>query len=224
METRYGIRAEIRGDFSDGVTFESEQDKYLIEVKDKCITVGFEEEDGYSSAEKIARCWINLYALKNDVKLNINVNYNWFPTPNGGKRHLMSFAAEVRITGQAQGLTPLNDFDDEDISVILKHPYLQRSIEYYVQEVVDERRPMYGVYKSLECITHDLGSRGREKLARIANVNKDFVRETFESTQSERHAHTDAQIRVTNEEAKNRAKILIVAYVQYLKSIDGQSH
>jgi hypothetical protein len=99
------------------------------------------------------------------------------------------------------------------VTKALKCPPLQKALEYFAQEVVDDERPLYGIFKALEVLAKDLGKNGREELGRMAERDKKYVDEVFETTQIARHSSGyDARQKLSAPECRERARELILAY------------
>jgi len=101
-----------------------------------------------------------------------------------------------------------------------KNNALRMAIEFYSEEVVDDKRPLYGIYKALEVLIKELKERylgkGREKLGKITGKSKKFVVDILESAQLQRHAVTSAWELLTEEECIRRTKIIIQAYADFI--------
>jgi hypothetical protein len=111
--------------------------------------------------------------------------------------------------------SPAND--TSMVNKALKDKTLKNALHYFSEEVVDDDRPLYGVYKALEVIAHHLGRRdGWRQLGVLAGQNEAFVTDIRQTTQLQRHAVTSAHRRLTDDECKELAKILIHAYANSL--------
>jgi hypothetical protein len=100
-----------------------------------------------------------------------------------------------------------------------RYPALESAILYYSKEVVDDDRPLYGVYKALEAMIDHLGqnqSDGRRALARLAGQPRSFIDDVIQTTQVRRHHGTTGTRRLTDEECRQRAKLLIDIFARSL--------
>lgn len=96
------------------------------------------------------------------------------------------------------------------VSKSQKNPALAKALMYFSEEVVDSDRPLYGVYKALEELSHTLG--GRDKLAALVNRPEKYVGDVMETTQHTRHARTQSRQLLSDAECRERARVLIEAY------------
>ena len=58
------------------------------------------------------------------------------------------------------------------VSKALGDTTLRTALRYFNEEVVDDNRPLYGIYKAIEVIAHHLGNDGWKQLAALAGKNK----------------------------------------------------
>jgi hypothetical protein len=124
---------------------------------------------------------------------------------------------KVTIRGMARIVSP--DFDSSRVSnssalvrKSLRNKALAKALIYFSEEVVDDDRPLYGVYKALEELCHAAG--GQEKLAQLASQTKKYVNDVMQTTQTTRHARPQAAQVLSDAECRERARILIEAYAK----------
>lgn len=107
------------------------------------------------------------------------------------------------------------------VNKALKNDALKAALQYFNDEVVDNNRPLYGIYKSIEAITKHLekngAKNGRKELARLAGEKLKFVGDVMETANEFRH-HEDKNSRVllSKEECRNRAFLLIKTFAKSL--------
>jgi hypothetical protein len=100
-----------------------------------------------------------------------------------------------------------------------RYAALKSALLYYSQEVVDDDRPLYGVYKALEAMIDHLGqnqSDGRRALARLAGQPRSYIDDVMQTAQVRRHHRTTGTRRLTDEECRQRAKLLIDIFARSL--------
>lgn len=88
-------------------------------------------------------------------------------------------------------------------------------------EAIDNDRPLYGVYKALEALTAALPN-GREGLGMLVGLGgkaaKKYVDDVMQTAQLTRHHHDPNVQRVlTDEQCKERARILLDAFAKSMK-------
>ena len=101
---------------------------------------------------------------------------------------------------------------------------LAQALTYISEEVIDDDRPLYGVYKAIEALTEALvppvtkkGKKnkglGRKALAKFAGSGEKYVGDVMQTAELTRH-HNDPDARqvLTEDECRSRARLLIEAY------------
>jgi len=89
---------------------------------------------------------------------------------------------------------------------------LAKALRYFSEELLDDDRPLYGVYKVLEAICHAVGGWG--KLAQLVNKPEKYVSDVRETTQLTRHARTQARQLLSDQECYACARILIDVFAK----------
>lgn len=98
---------------------------------------------------------------------------------------------------------------------MLQDPVLAEAIEHFTSEVVDDKCPLYGIYKSIEVITKHMG---RKNLALLAKKPEKFVQDLMETANSQRHPTIsgESKRKLSDQECQSRARLLIQAYMDSL--------
>ncbi len=94
---------------------------------------------------------------------------------------------------------------------------MAKALQYFSEEVVDDERPLYGIYKAVEALCESLPG-GRGALGMLAGcpnkkAGKRYVDDIMQTSGLTRH-HNDrnAQPILTDAECKERARVLIEAF------------
>lgn len=237
MNTPYGLRAELQGYLWKDIAEEFEKDGIKIKVVNGIMEVGYDKEEDGEKAKKIVQLYINSQNLRSGKKVTADFNHTWRPNASGGADYRISLSDtlnvdervqaqiqthQVSISGRAyivnQQMHDSASFSNDSAMVdkALKDEILDKALGYFSEEVVDNDRPLYGVYKAIEVITKHLGRDGRKKLAALAGKSKKYISDLMETTNTKRHAITDARSLITDNECKERAKVLIQSYANSL--------
>jgi hypothetical protein len=140
---------------------------------------------------------------------------------------LASLTDDVRITtvtiqGKASIVSEV--FDSAKVSSYSalvkksqKNPALAKALMYFSDEVVDDERALYGIYKAIEALCESLPGE-RAALGMLAGcqnskAGKRYVDDIMQTSGLTRH-HNDPNSRpiLTDAECKERARILIEAF------------
>ena len=226
----YGFKGNITpnsviGDLDE----EWEHDGISLSVKNGVFEINYLDKDEEDKARKIADTYLYAWSLKHNTKINADFNHSWGPKEDGGKNlkislsenikvsdrvivNQVSFDVKARIVGKFDSSSFVNE--QELVEKSINNESLRKALEFFSEEVVDEKRPLYGVYKAIEELTHALGGsrKGREALGRLAGCGKRYVSELMGSTQHQRHAKTKARKIFSEHECRSRANELIEAY------------
>lgn len=235
MNTPYGLRGELQGYPWKDIVEEFEKDGIKIKVTNGVMDVGYGSKENEEKARKIAQAYINAQSLRSGRKITVDFNHTWKPNASGNTDHGLSFNETVTvnervlvqttthqasITGKAyivnQQIHDSASFtnDSDMVDKALKDEVLDKALGYFSEEVVDNDRPLYGIYKAIEIIIKHLGKDGRKMLASLAGEHEKYVSDLMETTNTKRHAISDARKLLEENECKGRAKILIEAYVK----------
>jgi hypothetical protein len=205
-------------------------DTIKITIKDHVLEVGYQNEEDSERAIQLAKQFINAWIFDHDSKITVDLNQSWQVREDGGKAFAVYGTAtliaggSITISGQVVD-SDGNVVKQQNQNIILMRKaasdnVLSKALKYYTEEVVDQDRPLYGVYKAIEELTSHLGelhkTNGKECLAKLVGQNRSFVSDLMETTQLQRHARTTARSRLTEQECRSRAKTLIQGYANSL--------
>lgn len=216
---------------------EWEQDGISFSVKDEVFKAKYFNKSEEEKALLIANLFIKTWNFKHNTRLTVNFNHFWGLKEGGGVAHnlilsdtvkvtdrvittraithRLSFEVKARIVGKSDSASFLAN--QLLVEKSLKDKSLKEALEFYSEEVVDEKRPLYGVYKALEVLIEKLRNGGKkevgmEVLGKLAGKNKKYIEEVKQRTQLQRHAVTSAKSILSEQECRDRAKLLIEAY------------
>jgi hypothetical protein len=206
-----------------------------VEVEKNVIRVGFERADQEPEARRVAAVLTDSCGFKHGVKPVLMIDRTWRPSADGHRVYAvlvsvaMAAGASMTVTGivtDAQGNAVVmpaahpRTFKGCDMLAFaaLADPSLSRALHFFTKEVIDDDRPLYGIYKALEELAAQLtstsGGDGWTALARLVGRPKSFVEDVKETTQLTRHARTSARRRLTDAECRARAQQLIQEYAR----------
>ncbi len=233
MNKPYGFRGELKGYPWHDLAEEFENDGISFKIAVGLMEVGYDKQVDEQKARDMAQNYIRIHNFSNPHKIIVDFNHSWKPNATGGRDLSLSlsdsFSVEDRVQIQTQthqvniqGRAYIVSQQAHDsasftndttlVNKALKDPTLAEALEYFSEEVVDDNRPLYGVYKALEVIADHLGSNnGWAKLAILANQTDNFVRDITTTTQTTRHTGLKQKL-ISPEECIERAKVLIKAY------------
>ena len=239
MNREFGAQGQIENfPFKDINETILDKDGVIIEVKDGIMYVEADSGNLLDSVIMYANLYLAIWTKRQNLKVTVNFNHKWKLNNNGGKDirlefndsislidrvQTKTFTHDVSIQGRAriisQGMHDSASFQNDTLVFYkaLKHPVLKQVLLYFSEEVMDAKKPLYGIYKALEAITNHLGKSGREKLANLAGQPANYVKDIMETTQTERHDKTDASRKLDDDECKRRAKNLIDVFSNSLK-------
>jgi len=206
-------------------------------IKDGVFEAKYFNKSDEEKALLIANSFIITWNFRHNTKLTVNFNHFWGLKENSSVAHdlnlsdsvkitdkvitthtithRLSFEVKARIVGKSDSASFLANQSLVERS--LKDESLKEALEFYSEEVIDEKRPLYGVYKALEVLINKLRVGGREKdgmeaLGKLAGKNWKYVDEVKERTQLQRHAVTSARNILSEQQCRDRAKVLIESY------------
>jgi hypothetical protein len=229
METKYGLRGAIvpAGPFkSKEQSFQFEG--FLIEIRDGVIEIGFDDKADEDRAREIVRQHLEWFSVEHGVRHTVDLNQSWEMNPGGTKTIGLAVSDTVKVSddvrvsratiqGRARIVTAA--YDSATLSTYSfqvqksqRNAALANAVKYFSEEVLDDDRPLYGVYKALEELCHAVGGRGN--LAQLVNKPEKYVSDAMETTQLTRHARTQARQLLTDAECRERARILIEAFAK----------
>lgn len=230
MNRQYGFRGSIvPTDIGSRLNEAHMIDGIEILIKDSVFEVGYDTQTDEQKARKIANNLINSWRVRNNVKLSVDFHQTWQPNPQGGKDIGLTRSETLHVTDRAITITTriikgvasiIKPFGDSyrftnDIEIAKKaltDNTLSESLKFFGEEVVDDDKPLYGIYKAIEVITDHLSGDGRDALGRLAGENKKFVSDVMETANFSRHGNPQGRNLLSESECKDRARILLQAY------------
>jgi len=228
VTTSFGLRGTIIPPFQKSQSWIS--GSFQLSVESGVIAIGYEDEALVDKAREVVKLYLAAQNFENGTNYHVDLNQSWQTHASGSKTIGMNFSeklsmteslsvqvTQATITGRARIVSPGFDSETLDnrtafVDKCHKDPELASALTYFNEEVIDDDRPLYGVYKAIEALTKALPG-GREALGKLAGYNKTYVTDVTQTAQLTRH-HNDADAKrvLTDEECKERAKILIRAY------------
>lgn len=226
VNTRFGLRGNILpGDLFKAADESFPFEGFEIEVKDGMIAIGFDNESDAGRARKGIKQFLAWFSLKNGVLYVADLNQSWEVKPDNTERFDIAVADTGKLTvdtrvrlvktdGTGQVVSEVFDTPklatySDLVSKSLNNPALARALTYYTEEVLDSDRPLIGVYKVLEELWNEVG--GPARLAALVNQPPKYVKDVKQTAQTTRHARTAARQRLSDQECRERALILIEA-------------
>ncbi len=235
MNKRFGAQGEIVGfPFRDLQETFYNQNGIELEIKDGVLYVGVEDRSKLDEAKERGQLHLSAWSARHDIKLSVTFNHTWETNTQGGQDHSLTLEDRARAIDRVQVQVTTHQiqlpmsyvvvpqqtrdsasFTNDEVMVqkALRHPVLKSTLLYYSQEVVDDERPLYGVYKALEAMIESLSGRDRRReLARLAGEPRSYVDDVMQTAQVRRHHSTPGTRRLSDEECRQRAKVLIEAF------------
>lgn len=212
------------------------QDGIFFSVKEGVFEVKFTNEKDEEMAQKLAKSHIAAWNFRNDTKLTVDFNHSWKPKDNSSFHiiglkdsvkaidriivNTTSFTVGARVVSKSDSASFL--FNQPLVEKSIKDEILSKALNFYSEEVVDEKRPFIGIYKALEVLIDKLKANGEKKdgmkvLAELAGKSMKYVDDVMQTAQHQRHAKTAVKISLSEQECKSRAKTLIDAYADSIK-------
>jgi hypothetical protein len=226
VETKYGLRGSI---VPGGIADESfDFEGFPVTINGDVIEIGFNDSGDQDRAKEIVRRHLAAFSLQSSIGYTTDLNQSWALNPGGINDISISVAdrarvddsvrmTQVTIGGTARVVSP--DFESVRVSngsdlvrKSFRDPALAKALTYFSEEVIDDNRPLYGVYKAFEELRHAVG--GEENLAKLVGQTKSYVEAIRRTTQLTRHAITQATQALTEAECCMRMRILIEAYAK----------
>jgi hypothetical protein len=241
METNFGLRGTIVPiDQFLGKQQSFPFEQFEVSVDDGILEIGYDNETLEEKARELADDYLNAFSVESGTRYNVELNQSWRKSPDGIKTigiavsDALKLADGIRITRETQvtqkghahivsqvfdssylvNQTPL-------VAKCQKDQALRAALRYLNKEVIEDARPLYGIYKAIEALTKALpGGRGALGMLAGAKNNKDgkrFVDDIMETSGITRHHHDpNANQVLTDSECKERATLLIRAYANSL--------
>lgn len=237
QDRNFGSRAEIvPKNLVQDLSEEWEQEDVLFKIEKATFELNFRDKAQKDRAIELAQLYIDAWNFEHGNRISANFNHYWEPSVNGGKNVYMNFEDKITVNDRLQTTHTLSvtakariveSFDSASVkdnktlvNKASRDVTLRKALRYYSEEVINDDKPLYGIYKALESLTKQLerqGRRdGRKALGELAGKGKSYVNDVMQTTQSERHSETPASKVLSDEECRTRTKKLIKAYVDSL--------
>lgn len=213
-----------------------DEDEILIEIINGILSVSIEDFNKIEKAKDLANLYLSQWSLRQGIKVYVEFDSGWKIDLDGIKSHFIEVTDSIHVndrviisTREIQGKARIvtqqmydsASFSNDNIIVkkAQKYPVLKSAIIYYSEEVVEDLRPLYGIYKALEAIISYLDpekKKGIKNLALLVNQPFSYVDDVMQTTQIKRHHKTQAIRKISDEECRQRAKLLIEAFANSL--------
>jgi hypothetical protein len=249
MNKSYGAQGEIANfPFKDVHAPFYNDNGIEIEIKDGILYVGVDDESKLEKAIELARTYLSAWSLRQNIKVGVDFNHTWKTNAQGDEAHFLELHETAQVTDRVQiqtvthqvtrnargiakvvtqqmydSASPAND--TPMVNKALKDTTLNNALRYFSEEIVNNDKPLIGVYKAIEEITRHMGkgseTKGRTVLAKLVGQTKKYVDDIMETTQTDRHsekwlAKEKAKAVLSDNECKERARLLINAYANSL--------
>lgn len=212
----------------------------LILIKDGIFEVGYDKEDEKERALRISSSLIASWSKRNNIKIEIEFNQSWKMQPDGNRFIGINLHDEIKATdriitttatikGMAYIIKPQYDSysfsnDVENARNSEKDETLALALKYFHEEVVNNKKPMYGIHKAIEQIIKHLPG-GRNKLAEIAECDRNYIDDLMTTVQTQRHSEEWLRLKkigkiIDEQECVARTRNLIDAYSKSITDSD----
>jgi len=237
METKYGLRGAIvpTGPFKDAdeaFAF----DGFCIEVKDGVIAIGYNNRGDTERAREIIRQYLDWFSTEHNVSHTADLNQRWeipdtepstiglavnsASTATGKIQLQVTIHGRARIVASGYDSGKLSTYSDK-VRKSQQNQALARAVQYFHEEAIEADRPLYGIYKAIEALTQELPG-GRAELGILAGCHnqkegKRYVDDIMQTSGLTRH-HNDPDARriLSDDECRDRARILIGAFARHI--------
>lgn len=228
VKTSFGLRGAIVPLFNKSQSWD--YGFFQLSVESGVCEIGYEDEALEGSAREVVKRYLAAHNFENGTNYHVDLNVSWRMDASGSKAIAIEFCENLSITaslsvqvtqvtstGGARLVSPGFDSDALDNQTTLvnqchKDPALASALMYFNEEVIEDEHPLYGIYKAIEALTKAIPG-GREALGMLVGHNKNYVGDVMVTAQLTRHHNDpDAKRVLTDEECKERAKILIRGY------------
>jgi hypothetical protein len=237
MNTKHGLRGAIvpPGPFK-GKEESFQFEGFPIEIRDGVIEIGFNDKGDADRVRDIIRQHLEWFNVAHGVRHIVDLNQSWEMNPDGTKTIALAVSdtikvsADIRVTkatvqGRARIVTEAYDSAtlstySSQVQKAQRSTALANALRYFNEEVIDDEKPLYGIYKAVEAVTQALTppgrkiDEGREALGKLAGHGKTYVDNVMQTAQLTRHHHSKATRMLTDQECKERATILIEAFAK----------
>jgi hypothetical protein len=144
-----------------------------LEINNGVLYAGVDDETDLEEAKDLARRYLAAWSERQQIKTSVDFNHTWKTNSQGNENHSLEFGESVKpgerlqmqttthqvtIHGKASIVTQqMHDSasftnDAAIVQKAQKYAALRDALLYYNEEIVDDDRPLYGVYKALEAI------------------------------------------------------------------------
>ncbi len=222
------------------------QDSVELEINDGVLYVGVDNEANLERAKDFARLYLAAWSERQQIKITVDFNHAWQTNSQEVKNHRLELGDSVKPVERLQAQTTTHQItikttasivtqqmhdsasfthDTRMINKALNNAVLRNALMYFNEDIINDDKPLIGIYKAIQEIAIHLGtgseSKGQEELAKLAGENVKYVKEITETAQIHRHsqewlAKKKAKAVLTEEVCRERAKILIDAFASSL--------
>ncbi len=214
-------------------------DGITILVKEGVIEVGYSAAADEDRARLLVKSYMDALSLKMSFRVHANLHQSWQLVEGDARAWCVAHEGAIKPSGQIRiatadvetsaAIAPANIHDSRDFANVgdlvektRRNEPLRLALQYYNHEIVETDRPLYGIYKAIEEITKHLGKQGindsRKYLGELAGYDKQFVEDVMSTTNvgidGRHYSGYPGQRRLSNDECRERARILIEAYAK----------
>lgn len=229
MDKLYGVSGKLEPDYPfiglSKVILDSPE--ITVKISGGCISAEYMDPGDRTTAEETIIQILQIWSFKNGIRAKVDLNYSWQPTKDAHKTHSLAFKDEIKVNSLFTGIIKhtidgiiIGHDGFGDTKLLLektsRDSVLAKAIAFYSEEVIEDGRPMYGIYKALEAITKNLGKNGRKRLAQLAGESEQYVDDVMQTANTTRHAVSHSSSVLSEEDCKQRARTLIDAYANSL--------
>lgn len=228
MNTKYSLRGSLEPQYPFKKLIEDlEVSGMKVRIQRCTLEIGFDNEADETKAYDVVNLMTQIWSLEHSIKITIDLSQKYCVRQDGGRDIAIVMSDVVKmqdflkvnqmpISGTAQ-IVKQDLFDSSAfksniplLKKCLTNYSLRKSLNHFHEEVLDSKRPLYGVYKAIEELCLAIG--GRDKLALLVNQPVKYIDDLMQTSQTMRHARTNARRLITDDECRQRAKELIKAY------------
>jgi len=238
MNNKYGLRGELNPKSA----FKEVDQFFFIEnisfnIKNCLLEIGYDNTEDKEKALRMANTLLASWSKRNHIKVTAEFNISWEVKPNGGKSISMCVNDQIKTTDRvvttsvimkamAYIIKPISDSysflnDVENVKKAEKDKTLSLVLSYFHEEIIDNKKPMYGIHKAMEQIIKTLhgknDSEKRDYLAVVVGCSRKYIDDLMSSIQNERHSEEWLRLQrigklLNNQECIERASKIIEAY------------
>lgn len=237
MNNKYGLRSELNPKSA----FKEMDQSFSIEnifftIKNCLLEIGYNNEGDKEKALRMANNLIASWSKRNHIKATIEFTQSWEVKPTSGRSISMCVSDDIKTTDRittsviikamAYIVKPIGDSysfsnDIETVKKAEKDKTLSLVLNYFHEEIVDNKRPMYGIHKAIEQIIKSLpgkcDSERRDYLTAIVSCDRQYIDNLMSSIQNERHSEEWLRLQkigklLDNQQCVERASKIIESY------------